>query len=53
MEADEKLSENLITGDESWVFQYDPETKQQSRQWKSMSSPRPKKAFESDVDHLL
>ena len=27
MEADEKLLENVITGDESWVFQYDPETK--------------------------
>ena len=31
-------------GDESWVFQYDLETKRQSRQWKSVSSPRPKKA---------
>ena len=27
MEADEKLLENVITGDESWVFQHDPETK--------------------------
>ena len=27
MEADKKLLENVITGDESWVFQYDPETK--------------------------
>ena len=44
MEADEKLLENVITGDESWVFQYDPETKRQSRHWKSVSSPRPKKA---------
>ena len=44
MEADKKLLENVITGDESWVFQYDPETKRQSRQWKSVSSPRPKKA---------
>ena len=44
MEADEKNLENVITGDKSWVFQYDPETKRQSRQWKSVSSPRPKKA---------
>ena len=44
LEADDKLLENVITGDESWVFQYDPETKQQSYQWKSASSPRPKKA---------
>ena len=34
MEADKKLLENIITGEESWVFQYDPETKQHSRQWK-------------------
>ena len=26
-EADEKLLENVITGDESWVFQYDRKTK--------------------------
>jgi len=33
----------IITCDETWVFTYDSETKQQSMQWKSMSSPRPKK----------
>ena len=44
LEADNKLLENVITGDESWVFQYVPDPKRQSRQWKSASSPRPKKA---------
>ena len=44
MEVDEKLLENVITGDKLWVFQYDPETKQQSHPWKSVSSPRLKKA---------
>ncbi|GFV26915.1 HTH_48 domain-containing protein [Trichonephila clavipes] len=34
----------IITGDESWVYGYDPETKQQSSQWKTPGSPRPKKA---------
>jgi histone-lysine N-methyltransferase SETMAR len=34
----------IITGDESWVYGYDPETKWQSSQWKSPSSPRQKKA---------
>ena len=34
----------VITGDETWVFQYDPETKRQSLQWKTPGSPRPKKA---------
>jgi hypothetical protein len=46
-----KLAENhpsfissIITCDESWVFGYHPETKQQSSQWKTLTSPRPKKA---------
>jgi hypothetical protein len=30
-------------GDESWIYSYDPETKQQSSQWKSPQSPRDKK----------
>ena len=34
----------VITGDESWVFDYDPETKRQSEEWHTKSSPRPKKA---------
>ena len=34
----------VITGDETWVFHYDPETKRQSMQWKTGTSPRPKKA---------
>lgn len=35
---------NVITGDESWVFQYDPESKRQSAEWHTTSSPRQKKA---------
>ena len=35
---------SIITCDKPWVFTYDPETKRQSMQWKSTSSPRPKKA---------
>jgi len=35
---------NVITGDESTIYAYDPETKLQSSQWKSPGSPRPKKA---------
>ena len=40
----ETFLSRVITGDESWVYGYDPETKQQSSQWKSPMSPRPKKA---------
>jgi hypothetical protein len=33
----------IITGDKSWIYGYDPETKQQPSQWKSPQSPRAKK----------
>jgi histone-lysine N-methyltransferase SETMAR len=36
--------DRVIMGDESWCFQYVPETKRQSMQWKTSASPRPKKA---------
>jgi hypothetical protein len=34
----------IIPGDESWIYGYDPETKQQSSLWKSPQSPRAKTA---------
>lgn len=33
----------LVTGDETWLYQWDPETKQQSMQWRHSGSPPPKK----------
>jgi hypothetical protein len=42
--------DRVIIGDESWYFQYDPETKRQSMQWKTSASPRPKKACMSQVE---
>ena len=44
---DPNFLKKVITGDESWVYGYDPETKAQSSQWKSPESPRPKKARQS------
>jgi histone-lysine N-methyltransferase SETMAR len=38
--------DGVITGDESWCFQYDPEMKHQSMQWKTSASPRPKKGMD-------
>jgi hypothetical protein len=32
-------------GDESWIYGYDPETKQQTLQWESPQSPRTKKGM--------
>jgi len=43
-ESDENLMGKIITGDETWVYEYDPKTKRQYSQWKSADSPRPKKA---------
>jgi len=34
----------VFTGDESWVFTYDPETKVHSAEWHTSSSTRPKKS---------
>ena len=43
LETGEHLLENVITGDESWMFEYNRETKRQSLQWKSPGSPKQKK----------
>jgi [histone H3]-lysine36 N-dimethyltransferase SETMAR len=44
----------IVTGDEVWLYQYDPETKQQSSVWKHPASPPPKKfrAVKSTVKTL-
>ena len=34
----------LVTMDETWLYQYDSETKQQSLEWRHSGSPRPKKS---------
>ena len=47
----ETFLSRVITGDESWVYGYDPDTKRQSSQWKSPTSPRPKKARRVKSNH--
>ena len=44
LEIEPNFLDKVITGDESWVFAYDPKTKWQSEEWHTKSSPRPKKA---------
>ena len=46
---------SVITGDERWVYGYDPETKQMASQWSTSSSPRPKKArqVKSNIKTML
>ena len=47
LEVEPDLLNSVITADETWVFEYDPETKRQSCKWKSYESPRPMKARKS------
>ncbi|CAK9820155.1 hypothetical protein ANTQUA_LOCUS10497 [Anthophora quadrimaculata] len=44
VQNDPGFLDNVITGDETWAFEYDPETKRQSSEWHTLTSPRPKKA---------
>jgi hypothetical protein len=46
---------NIITGDETWVYGNNREIKQQSSQWKSPNSLRPKQARQgrSNVKSML
>ncbi|XP_033229673.1 protein GVQW3-like [Belonocnema kinseyi] len=44
IESDPDLMNTVVTGDESWMFEYDPETKRQSSEWHNQTSPRQKKA---------
>jgi hypothetical protein len=52
---DPNFISNIITGDETWVYGYDPETKQQLSHWKSPNSPQLKKVRQvrSNVKSML
>ena len=43
MGQDGRFWEDIITGDETWCFAYDPATKRQSAEWVGQNSPKPKK----------
>ena len=55
LETEPNLLKRVITGDESWIFKYDPLTKRQSLEWKSALLPRPKKTrvFKSKIKVML
>ena len=44
LEREPEFFSRVITGDESWILEYDSETKCQSREWHTANSPCPKKA---------
>jgi len=41
---DPQILSKVVAGDETWCYGYDPETKRASSQWKTLNSPKPKKA---------
>ncbi|UYV65072.1 hypothetical protein LAZ67_3003045 [Cordylochernes scorpioides] len=43
-EEQKEMDAKIIPGDETWLYQYDPETKRQSSQWIERGEPKPKKA---------
>jgi hypothetical protein len=47
LETEPYFLNRFITGDESWFFEYDPETKRQSEEWHVPQSARKKKAYMS------
>ena len=47
--GNENFLKNIITGDETWVYGYDVETKTQSTQWMGKGSPRLKKSTHESV----
>ncbi|PNF23469.1 Mariner Mos1 transposase [Cryptotermes secundus] len=55
VQNDPEFLKRIVTGDESWCYGYDPESKQSSSQWKTPTSPRPKKARQvrSNVKTML
>ena len=52
---DDQFLKNIITMDETWIGEYDPETKAESSVWKIPRSPPPKKArvSRSDGKHMF
>ena len=41
LERESEFFSRFITGDQSWILEYDLETKRQSREWHTENSPRP------------
>ena len=47
--GNENFLKNIVTGDETWVYGYDVETKMQSSQWMGKGSPQPKQSTDESV----
>lgn len=45
--SDPTIMKRIITGDETWVYEYDMLTSQQSSEWRTKNEPKPKKPRQS------
>jgi hypothetical protein len=54
IDDDRNILKRIVTGDESWCFICDPETKRQSATWLSPKKPKTQKvAGEDNVDCII
>ena len=51
--SQEDLLDRVITGDESWVYEYDPETKRSSEEWKQQGEPKKARKSRSKIKAML
>ena len=54
-ESDPTFIKRIITEDETWVYEYDTQSRYQASKWRSPNEPRPKKPrrFQSEKKELL
>ena len=53
IQSDRNFLKNVITGEETWVFEYDPGIKKQSKEWHTSPSPRLKKSENEQVNNKI
>ena len=53
LRANSENFSRIITGDETWVHHYDPETKLESMQWKHKGSTTPKKFWVQQSSRMV
>jgi len=53
IQSDRNFFKNVITGDKIWIFEYDPETRRQSKEWHTPATPCPKKSENEQVKNQI
>ena len=53
IQSDRNFLKNVITGDKTWIFEYDPEAKRQSKEWHTSASPRLEKSENEQVKYKI